>query len=141
MAILDSQAEFPLGKILIVDDEMIARLTLSQILSLSGFSCTTARNGREALELARTFEPQVIIMDLRMPKMDGLEATRLLKADPETHNIPIFALTGSTTAEDRRQAMEAGVDLFLTKPLNVDRLLQHLGVYAIEPQAAGQTRG
>jgi CheY-like chemotaxis protein len=113
-------------RVLVVDDEAMARRSLCQLLQMSGYFCAVAADGAQALELVQAFHPQAIILDLMMPVMDGFETTRRLKDDPETRSIPILALTASTTAEDRRQALRAGVDDFLTKPINLDELLLHL---------------
>jgi CheY-like chemotaxis protein len=93
---------------------------------MRGYDCAAAANGAEALDLARSFRPQAIIMDLAMPVIDGVEATRRLKANEITRAIPVLALTASTTPEERAQAGRAGVDDFLTKPTNFDQLLLHL---------------
>jgi CheY-like chemotaxis protein len=113
-------------RILVVEDEPGSRNCLCQLLQMRGYDCAGAANGAEALDLARSFRPQAIIMDLAMPVIDGVEATRRLKANDMTRAIPVLALTASTTPEERAQAGRAGVDDFLTKPTNFDQLLLHL---------------
>jgi CheY-like chemotaxis protein len=93
---------------------------------MSGYECAAAANGAEALDLARSFRPEAIIMDLAMPVLDGFEATRRLKASATTRGIPVLALTSSSTPADRDQASQAGVDDFLAKPTNLDQLDLHL---------------
>jgi CheY-like chemotaxis protein len=113
-------------RILVVDDEAMARRSLCQLLQMSGYFCAVAADGAQALELVQAFQPHAIILDLMMPVMDGYETARRLKDDAKTRAIPILALTASSTPEDRRQALRAGVDDFLTKPINLDELLLHL---------------
>jgi CheY-like chemotaxis protein len=113
-------------RVLIVEDEPDSRICLCQLLRTLGYNCVGAANGAEALDLARTFRPQAIIMDLMMPVLDGWEATRRLKADRTTRGIPVLALTSSVSPDDRREARRAGFDDFLTKPADFDQLLLHL---------------
>ena len=122
-------------RILVVDDEPIARRTLCTLLQMSGYFCAVAADGAQALELVHTFRPQAILMDLMMPVVNGFEATRRLKEDEETRSIRILALTASTTPQDRERALDAGVDDFLTKPINLDQLLLHLRRHVPEPDA------
>jgi CheY-like chemotaxis protein len=116
----------PLPRVLVVEDEEATRRCLCHLLEGFGYACAGASNGLQALELARTFRPQVIIMDLMMPVLDGYEATRRLKADAATRTIPVLALTASATPTDRKQANQAGIDEFLTKPTDLDQLLGQL---------------
>src|SRR5205085_10939336 len=112
-------------RVLVVDDEPVARRTLCQLLQMSGYFCALASNGAQALELVHSFKPQAIIMDLMMPVLDGFETTRRLKEYQGTRSIPVLALTASNTTQDKQQAARAGVDEFLTKPINLDHLLLH----------------
>src|SRR3954454_20975697 len=84
-------------RILIVEDDPNCRWVLCALMRRMGYDCQVARDGREALELVESSEPQVILMDLMMPVLDGLEATRRLKADARTRGIPVLALTGNVT--------------------------------------------
>src|SRR5688572_20401592 len=113
-------------RILVVEDEVLERHALCQLLEISGYFSTGATNGADALDVVQAFRPQAIIMDLRMPVLDGIGATQRLKASTETRDIPVLVLTGSHDPEDRQQALEAGVDAVLTKPLNLDQLLLFL---------------
>src|SRR5437764_15343223 len=104
-------------RILVVEDEAISRHSLCQVLHRSGFFSAGAANGSQALEMVRFFKPQAVIMDLRMPVLDGFETTRRLKEDPHTAGIPVLALTGSNELSDREHAVQSGVDDFFTKPI------------------------
>lgn len=86
----------------------------------------TASNGAEALDLARAHRPALVLMDLKMPVVDGLDATRRLKADPRTASIPIVAFTAQAMVGDRERALEAGCEGFLTKPIEVGALTAFL---------------
>lgn len=122
-------------RVLVVEDEALSRHALCQVLHRCGFFSAGAADGSQALDMVKFFHPQVIIMDLRMPKVDGFEATRRLKADEATASIPVLALTGSTDPEDRRQALDAGVDTFLNKPINLDQLMLYLRQHEVDDTA------
>jgi len=109
-----NEREAPL--VLVVDDFQDNREMFAEYLALSGFRVAQAVNGREALERAFALLPDVILMDLSLPELDGWEATRRLKRDPRTHHIPVVALTGHVLADHAREAREAGCDGFLAKP-------------------------
>lgn len=109
--------------ILLVEDHEMNRDMLSRRLTRKGFRILTAEDGRSGVELARKELPDLILMDLSLPVMDGWEATRLLKRADETRAIPVIALTAHTMAADRAQAFEAGCDDVDTKPVELDRLL------------------
>jgi CheY-like chemotaxis protein len=113
-------------RVLVVEDEPLSRHALCQVLHRSGFFSAGAADGAQALEMVKFFLPHAIIMDLRMPVLDGFETTRRLKADEQTASIPVLALTGSSDPEDRRQALASGVDTFLKKPINLDQLMLYL---------------
>jgi len=102
--------------VLVVDDFADNREMFAEFLALSGFSVAEASTGREALDRAFELIPDVILMDLSLPELDGWEATRRLKHDERTRHIPIVALTGHALADHSREAREAGCDSFLAKP-------------------------
>jgi CheY-like chemotaxis protein len=102
--------------VLVVDDFQDNREMFAEFLSLSGFRVAEASTGREAIDRGFDLLPDVILMDLSLPELDGWEATRQLKNDPRTKHIPIVALTGHALADHSREAREAGCDAFLTKP-------------------------
>ena len=109
--------------ILVVDDYEDAREMYAEYLRFCGFRVAEARNGNEALEQAFTLMPDLILMDLSLPGMDGWEATRQLKADERTRQIPVVALTGHALAGASEGAMKAGCDSFVTKPCLPDDLV------------------
>jgi len=110
----ESSGKRPL--VLVVDDFEDNRAMYAEYLSYSGFDVEQASNGEEALELAHRLDPDVVVMDLSLPVMDGWEATRRLKADASTRHIPVIALTGHALAGHSRGARDAGCDAFLAKP-------------------------
>ena len=109
--------------ILVVDDYQDAREMYAEYLQFSGFRVAEARNGNEAVAQARSLTPDLILMDLSLPGMDGWEATRVLKADEATKHIPIVALTGHALAGASEGARKAGCDSFVTKPCLPDDLV------------------
>jgi two-component system, cell cycle response regulator DivK len=109
--------------ILVVDDYQDAREMYAEYLQFSGYRVAEARNGNEAVEQARALKPNLILMDLSLPGMDGWEATRVLKADDATKHIPIVALTGHALAGASEGAKRAGCDSFVTKPCLPDDLV------------------
>ncbi len=115
--------------ILIVDDIASNREMMQEMLSKIGFKAITAENGENALEVINKKRPDLILMDIRMPVMDGITTTLKIKANPETENIPVIALTASTSVEDKEEIMEKGFDDFLTKPIVVNELLSVLSQY------------
>jgi CheY-like chemotaxis protein len=109
--------------ILVVDDYQDAREMYAEYLQFSGFRVAEARNGNEAIEQAFELKPDLILMDLSLPGMDGWEATRQLKSDERTKNIPVVALTGHALAGASEGAKRAGCDSFVTKPCLPDDLV------------------
>ena len=116
----------PRPRILFVDDNSDARALYAVCLEYAGFACTTAQDGREAIERIRERRPALILMDVSMPVMDGWEATRRIKANPQTRDIPLYMLTAHVFAEHRQLAVEVGADGFLTKPMSPDALVAEI---------------
>ena len=112
--------------ILVVDDFLDNRQMYAEYLAFSGMRVEEAENGLEALEKAFAMLPDLIVMDLSLPGIDGWEATRRLKADPRTKRIPVIALTGHALAGHSKGAMDAGCDAFITKPCLPERLLDEV---------------
>lgn len=110
--------------ILLVDDFPDNREMYAEFLTFSGLRVAEADDGHEALEKAFGLLPDLIVMDLSLPGVDGWEATRRLKADARTKNIPVIALTGHALAGHSKGALEAGCDVFVTKPCLPERLLE-----------------
>ena len=113
-------------KVLLVDDDESNRDMLSRRLEHRGYQVVTAVDGREAVEQARAEVPSLILMDLTLPVLDGLAATRELKSRPELRDIPVIALTAHAGPEDRDRAREAGCDDYDTKPIEFARLEQKM---------------
>ncbi|TCK28561.1 response regulator receiver domain-containing protein [Ancylobacter aquaticus] len=113
-------------KILLVEDNEMNRDMLSRRLARNGFEVVIAVNGQEGVDLALSEKPALILMDMSLPVLDGWEATRQVKANPETAGIPVIALTAHAMASDREQAMAAGCDDFDTKPVELPRLLEKI---------------
>ena len=112
--------------VLVVDDFADNREMYSEYLSFSGYDVIEARNGKEAVEAAQARLPDIIIMDLSLPVMDGWEATRRLKADERTKKIPVVALTGHALAGHSKGAGDAGCDSFLSKPCLPEQLVAEI---------------
>lgn len=113
-------------KILLVEDNEMNRDMLSRRLARNGFEVLIAVNGQEGVDIALAEKPALILMDMSLPVLDGWEATRQVKAHPETASIPVIALTAHAMASDREQAMAAGCDDFDTKPVELPRLLEKI---------------
>ena len=112
--------------VLVVDDFQDNREMYAEYLVFSGFRVIQAANGKEALDQAFENQPDIIIMDLSLPVMDGWEATRRLKADRRTHEIPVVALTGHAMQGHSKGAIEAGCDSFVAKPCLPDQLVAEI---------------
>ncbi len=107
-------------KILIVEDDRVNLKLARDVLQDNGYETEEVTNGEEAVVRAAQFKPDLIIMDIRLPGIDGLEATRRLKGDPTTTSIPIIAVTAHAMAGDRSRILEAGCQVYLPKPLDFD---------------------
>jgi CheY-like chemotaxis protein len=110
-------------KILLVEDNEMNRDMLSRRLQRKGYEVVIAVDGGEGVEMAHSQSPDLILMDMSLPVLDGWEATRRLKAAPGTAAIPVIALTAHAMASDREKALEAGCDDYDTKPIELPRLL------------------
>jgi two-component system, cell cycle response regulator DivK len=123
--------------ILIVDDNAVNLKLARVILESEGYGVRTAADAEAALELLRGWTPRLILMDIQLPGMDGLQLTRQLKADPATRDIIIVALTAYAMKGDDLKMLAAGCDGYITKPLDVDALRSQLAGYL----AAGKSSG
>jgi two-component system cell cycle response regulator DivK len=127
--------------VLVVEDYQDAREMYAAYLQFSGYRVAEAANGLEALEKTRELMPDIILLDLALPKMDGWEATRRLKADERTRHIPIVALTGHALAGHAEGARQAGCDAFVTKPCLPDALVTEIQrMLAVRRSEPGGTR-
>jgi len=112
-----------MAKILLVEDNEMNRDMLSRRLTRRGYDVAIAIDGEQGVAMARSETPGLILMDMSLPGLDGWEATRQIKATPETRSIPVVALTAHAMAGDREKALAAGCDDFDTKPVDLERLL------------------
>jgi len=119
----------PVRKILIVDDVVANRQMLADLLHGLGFAVDEAGDGKEALRQMHLGSPDLVLMDIMMPVMDGLEATRQIRANAAWRDIPIIAISASATTDDQRDSMTAGANAFMTKPIEQDQFLQHVASF------------
>jgi len=112
-----------MANILLVEDNEMNRDMLSRRLTRKGYSVEIAVDGQQAVTIATEKIPDLILMDMSLPIMDGWEATKKLKSVPETSSIPVIALTAHVMTEDKQRAVEVGCDDFDTKPIDFNRLL------------------
>lgn len=110
-------------KVLLVEDNEMNRDMLSRRLMRRDFEVVIAEDGQAGVDLAMSEQPDIILMDMSLPIIDGWEATRRVKADPRSCHIPVLALTAHAMSGDREKAMQAGCDDYDTKPVQLDRLL------------------
>lgn len=113
-------------KILLVEDNEMNRDMLSRRLARKGYEVVIAVDGGQGVEMAKSVVPDLILMDMSLPVLDGWEATRRIKADPATQPIPIIALTAHAMAGDREKALEAGCEDYDTKPIELNRLMEKM---------------
>jgi CheY-like chemotaxis protein len=118
-----------MAKILIVEDNEMNRDMLSRRLERRGFAIVMAMDGQQGLDMARSEKPDLILMDMSLPVMDGWTATQSIKADADLTKIPVIALTAHAMAGDREKAMAAGCDDYDTKPIELPRLLEKIGKF------------
>ena len=119
-------------KILIVDDEQDIVESLQFVLEAAGFECYCAYNGEDGLNLAREVLPDLIILDVMMPKINGFKICRLLKYDKKYQNIPILMVTARSQNEDKLIGEETGVDEYITKPFDLDEIVEKVKGYLSE---------
>lgn len=121
--------------VLVVDDSLTVRKFTTRLLAREGFRVATARDGVEALDQVRVALPDVILLDIEMPRMDGFELTRVLHSDPRTAGIPIIMITSRTAEKHRQYAMDLGVRVYLGKPYSERDLVTHIA-HCTERRAA-----
>lgn len=111
-------------KVLIVDDEQDIVETLKFMLEVEGIECVTAYDGEEALSLAKSEKPDLIILDVMLPKINGYKICRLLKFDAKYKNIPILMITARSQEEDKAIGEETGADEYITKPFDINEVVE-----------------
>jgi CheY-like chemotaxis protein len=116
----------PKKTILIADDDLISMTMLKSVISKAGYSVLTAENGTEALDIARTQTPDVIILDVMMPNMDGAEVAATLKKNPMTQAIPIILLSSLISTQEERNKVKKGFVSYLSKPFDREKLLNEI---------------
>ena len=122
-------------RILVVDDEMYIVNILDFTLAGEGWDVVSASNGEDALRTLLKFEPDLVILDVMMPRIDGVEVCRAIKARDESAETPVIMLTAKDRDKDKEDALEAGADLYLTKPFSPSRLVQEIR-NLLNPQGA-----
>jgi len=115
------------NRILVVEDDHRNMMLLHDLLKAHGYEILKASDGLEAINVARNERSDLILMDIRLPTISGLDATRLLKQDKQTNAIPIIAVTAFATPEDETTALESGCAAYITKPVNIEKLLNTIG--------------
>jgi CheY-like chemotaxis protein len=125
----------PKKTVLLVEDNEDNLVVYRTILEHVGYRVIEARDGEEGVARARQDHPDLILMDISIPKIDGWEATQRLKADPDTDEIPIIALTAHALEEDRQKAMQAGCDGYLAKPVEPRRVVEEVKRFVGPPTA------
>lgn len=120
-------------KILLVEDNEMNRDMLSRRLTRRGYEVVMAFDGEQGVAMAQAEKPDLILMDMSLPVIDGWEATRRVKTDAATKTIPVIALTAHAMSDDRDKAMEAGCDEYDTKPIDLERLLTKIQVFVPAP--------
>lgn len=120
------------ARILVVEDNAVNRELICDLLEAEGYTVLEATDGAEGIDLARREHPDLILMDLQLPNVDGFTATGVLKSDPQTAHIPIIAVTAYTMKGDREKALQAGCDGYLSKPIHTRELAPTVALYLKE---------
>ncbi len=120
-------------RVLVVDDDLSIQRVLVQTLELEGYEVATASDGEEALQSLQGELPDVVILDVMMPKLDGLDVLKRMRADARTQTVPVILLTARSSQEDIWEGWQSGVDYYMTKPFDVEELLRFLG-HVLNPE-------
>jgi two-component system, cell cycle response regulator DivK len=120
-------------RVLVVEDNPLNLKLVRDVLLSAGFEVVEARSGEEGVAQARARTPDVILMDLQLPGIDGTQAMRMIKADPAATDVPIVALTAFAMADDRERALRSGFDGYLSKPISVRDLPRQISEFLPEP--------
>ena len=121
--------------ILVVDDEPKNRKLARDLLEVSGYEVIEAIDGKQGIEMAKSHKPDLILMDIMMPVMDGMEVTRILKADSTTQNIPILAVSSQAMKGDKERIIGCGCDGYLAKPFDIDELMESIAELLLKSNA------
>ncbi len=129
-----SEAMHSVALVMVVDDSLTVRKITTRLLERAGYQVVTAKDGVDALEQLMEIEPDVMLLDIEMPRMDGFELTKRLRQDSKTKDLPIIMITSRTADKHRNYAMELGVNEYLGKPYQEDELLQHIARFVSVPE-------
>jgi DNA-binding response OmpR family regulator len=127
-------ADRKVRRVVVADDDPDIVDILTFNLTTAGYEVTSAADGVEALELVRASMPDLVVLDIMMPRMDGLEALAALKGDEATKEIPVVMLTAKTSDADQWAGWEAGADYYITKPFDLDELLRFIGYLQVDTE-------
>lgn len=116
-------------RVLLVDDNQVTSELVREYLELHGFKVSVAFNGREAVESVTVVNPDIVLMDIQMPEMDGLEAMRLIRAGPAPKSLPVIALTALANPVHLQQCLDAGANEYLCKPMRMKALIERIRHY------------
>jgi CheY-like chemotaxis protein len=125
--------------ILIVEDHEKNRKLVRDVLQAKGYRTVEAETGEDGLRMARELRPALVLMDIQLPGMDGIEAFRQLRSDPATRSIPVLAVTASAMTHSRQQILAAGFDGYQSKPINVKEFLEAVRAMLDRPREPGST--
>ena len=115
--------------ILVIEDNKLNIKLVKAVLHLNNHRVLVAEDAETGLRVARKKQPDLILMDIQLPAMDGLEATQIIKADPETSHIPVIAMTSHAMKKDREKAIDAGCDDYISKPIEQNEFLDKIVIY------------
>ena len=121
--------------ILIIEDNQISRMLLERIMDLHGYSWISAEGGYAGFDMAKTNSPDLILMDINMPDIDGYTVLEMLRKDQATLGLPVIAVTGNASPTSKRRALESGFDGYITKPYKIDKLLNMMETAMVASQA------
>ena len=126
-------------RILIVEDNELNLKLFRDLLAANGFETVETREGLEAMSLTRTMRPDLILMDIQLPEISGLDITRKIKADPDLRHIPVIAVTAFAMKDDEHRILEAGCEAYLSKPIAIDQFLTVIRRFLM-PETIGVAR-
>ncbi len=117
------------AKVLLVEDNHMNKVLVREILSLNGYEIIEARSGTEALKMLASVRPDIILMDIHLPEMDGFTATRIIKSDERNRCIPVLALTASALSGEEEKILNQGFDGYIAKPIEVKKMLEKISSF------------